>query len=489
MPKRRTKRNQAIYLTLVYMTMTILVVGIVGMLVLLTLGYDFDSKSGRLEQGGLIQLDSRPRGATVTFDGNRLGSTTSTKLTATSGDHSVTMQRTGYREWQKQISLRHGEVLWLNYARLIPTSLSPEPLTTYTTATRSSASANAKWYVISRDDGSPVLDRYDLSRDDARMQQVTIPNDIYTAPTEGRAQLFEPISWASNNRLLLVRHTYDDGVAEWLTVDVEDPSNSRNLTRQLGIQVKQIMFSANDASRLYIVTSAHELREIRLGEMSLSRVLADNIDSVAVADSDTLTYQTIADAHGERSVGYYTDGAARPRVIESFADSTQPLRVTLGKYFGDHYIAIMYGTRTTIQRTNLPSSASTSNYTMQRIAEVDAPAGATLSISSNQRFIVAENATSFAVYDLELKKYTTTAIDGVAPAHAPLRWLDPYHVWSMRDGVMRMYEFDGANIETLASGVVPSSDATLAQDGKYLYYMTTDATRGEQYLTRVKLIN
>lgn len=476
MPKRRTKRSQTIYLTLVYMTMTILVVCIVGMLMLMTLGYDFNSKSGRIEQGGLIQFESRPTGATVLFDGQRLGSTTNTKLTASSGAHSVVMQRSGYRDWQKAVSLRHGEVLWFNYVVLVPTNITSHVVANSSDIGPSIASVNGKW-LVAPDGQSGVLRRYDIARDDAKMTQVVIPTDAYTAPAEGKTHTFEPLVWMDDNRTVLVRHTYDDGAVEWLTFDIENPTAARNLTKQLGVQIIQLQPNATDANRLYVVTAAHELREIKLSEMSLSRVIAERVASISPADSGTITYQTLPDETSKRTIGYYTDGAAKPRVIETL-HSTGHLAVLISKYFGDHYLTILDGDKMTITKTNLSASDSTTAYTSSPVASVVAPTGAALSHNSNQRFILAQNPTSFGVYDLELQKYTTTPLDGAMTVG--LQWVDTHHLAAARDGVLKLYEFDGSNTQILANNTAQGV-VTFARDGKYMYY----TARGEGSLTHL----
>lgn len=484
MPKRRSKRSQAIYLTLVYMTMTILVVCIVGILMLLTLGYDFNTKSGKLEQGGLVQFDSRPAGATVMFDGQRLSGTTATKLTAASGDHSVTMQRAGYRDWQKQLTLHHGEVLWFTYAVLVPTNLTPERLASYAAPTSSLATTPSKWYVVMRSDGSPTIDRYDLTQNSPKATSVAIPADSFTAPAEGKPQRFEPIAWADDNRTLIIRHTYNDTASEWLSLDVEDATHTHNLTKQLGIDIKQLQPNASDANRLYVVTTSGELREIKLGDMSLGRVLADRVASIATADSGTITYQTLPDEKSVRTLGYYTDGATKSRSIQSIPGANH-LQVMISKYFGDHYIATIQDDRMSIVKVNLPASDSTASYTSTPVTTVTVPGGASLSANTNQRFVMAASANAFAVYDIELQKSTTTTLDGVATT--PLRWLDNFHLAAARDGRLVMYEFDGANAQTLASNAA-AGDVTFAQDGRYIYYMAAP-TPGSYELTRVKLIN
>lgn len=482
MPKRRSKRSQRMYLTLVYMTMTILVVCVVGLLMLLTLGYDFNTKSGRIEQGGLIQLESRPTGATVIFDGQRLSSVTNTKVTASSGTHSVTMQRSGYRDWQKQISLHHGEVLWFNYVLLVPTNITTQTIAQYTESTTSLASRTAKWLIIARHN-SPALERYDLAREDAKMTPITIPADSYTAPATSKSQVFEPVMWMNDNRTLVVRHTYDEGMVEWLTMDVENVASTRNLTKQLGIQVVQLQPNASDANRIYVVTATHELREIKLSEMSLSRVIAERVASISPGDSGTITYQTLPDDKSQRTIGYVTDGTMKPRVIMT-TESPGHLTALISKYYGDHYITTIEGEKMTIAKVSLPSSDSSASYQTTPVASVIAPASASLSHNISQRFVLAQNPSGFAVYDLELQKYTTTSFEGNQTT--PLRWIDAHHLTAARDGSLKLYEFDGTNIQTLA-GDTASGAVTFARDGKYLYYIA----RGEgamQRLTRLTMI-
>jgi hypothetical protein len=109
-----------------------------------------------------------------------------------------------------------------------------------------------------------------------------------------------------------------------------------------------------------------------------------------------------------------------------------------------------------------------------------------LSIVTNGRFVVAQEAGSYTVYDIELKKTTTTALQGDVPAvPAELRWLDPYTVWSDRSGKVRIYEFDGANQHDLMT-VAPGYSATYSPSGKYLYGITQ--SDGAYHLTRVRMV-
>lgn len=67
--------------------MVLSVISIVVVLILITQGYRFNHFDGKLEQGGLVQFNSRPTGATVSVDGMALANRTASKITLSTGPH------------------------------------------------------------------------------------------------------------------------------------------------------------------------------------------------------------------------------------------------------------------------------------------------------------------------------------------------------------------------------------------------------------------
>jgi len=57
---------------------------------------------------GTLVIESRPAGATVTVDGNRVGVTPLTMATIAPGRHSVRLEREGYRTWATTIDVKGG---------------------------------------------------------------------------------------------------------------------------------------------------------------------------------------------------------------------------------------------------------------------------------------------------------------------------------------------------------------------------------------------
>ena len=189
-----------------------------------------------------------------------------------------------------------------------------------------------------------------------------------------------------------------------------------------------------------------------------------------------------------RSVGYFDEGAAKARTLRSYNDDGQlPLHIAVGKYFDDHYVAISYGHTIEIMKGSLSKSDATTASAFTSLATMALSTDVQhLSIVTSGRFVVAQEAGSYTVYDIELKKTTTTTLQGDTTAvSAELRWLDPYTVWSDRSGKIRIYEFDGANQHDLMA-VAPGYSATYSPSGKYLYGITQ--SDGVYHLTRVRML-
>ena len=481
------KRKQLIKLIATYVLMSITVVGLVTVLVLIMLGYQFNRNDGKIEQGGLVQFDTRPTGANVTIDGKSFGSRTPSKTTASSGQHYVMMQRSGYRSWQKSVDLVAGSVLWLNYVRLIPNDLTPTNVANFPALSGMLPSPDNKWLAIKDNSATPDIKLADITNDQIKTETLTLPADSYTAPSEGQTQSFSLDTWDKDSRYVLVNHTYDGTKQERLVVDTTNIGNTKNITKLLGITATKVIFSQNDSRMLYAQID-NTVHRINLSDNSLSAVLLSNVAEFESFDQ-RLGYVTLPDpTTKQRSVGYLSEGADKPRTIKSFSDDgLVPLHFAISKYFSDTYVSIAHGEQVEILIGDLPKSDSTQASSLDALTTMIVPGGVQyLSARTEGRFVIAQQGASYMVYDLELKKVTTTPLAGETAVTSKLKWLDDYTVWSDQDGRLRLYEFDGANQQDIMQ-VEPGFDTSVSQNGKYLYGVTK-SDDGQYHLTRVRLI-
>lgn len=482
MKKSASKRNQPLIRTAVYSLMTVSVIVIVAILMLIVLGYSFNQKDGRLEQGGLLQFASVPTGATVTLNELTLGQRTNTKSTVESGSHSVSFDRSGYRTWKKTITILPGQIGWINYARMIPTKLTPESQRTFTTLADSLASPGHKWMLLQQAADQPTFELANIQDDSVRYTTVTIPAAVYTPPLAGMAQTFSMESWSQNEDAVLIKHTYDTEKVEWLLLDRDEPQKTVNISASLGVSPSKIVFAGN-GSRLLFVQTDDIVRRVNLDDMTLSRPLASKVESFNQFDEKTITYVTTGDEAGKRTVGYAATDIDQPIAIHAYPADGQPLQAVLKVYFNKRYLSVVHGQSLVIESGTLPTKNDKGD--LKLYAQSTIPAGLTnLSVSANGRFVVTQLPDGYATYDLELKKYDKTTWAYQSTVQRSIEWLDDYVVWSDNGGELRIYDFDGANQQNIMQ-TVEGQSAGISPNGKY-FYGVTKSDKGLN-LSRVQL--
>lgn len=466
--------------------MSVTILAVVTALVLVMIGYTFNRTDGRIEQGGLIQFASSPSGAEVTIDGTVFGSQTPSKTTAFTGSHFIAMNKLGYRTWQKSVDVLPGSILWLNYARLIPATLTPASVADFTTVSSTSSSFDNKFMAIKEDPVTPEIRLVNIADDKNPLTTITLPQTAYTAPAPDKTQSFTIDAWDNAGRYFLVRHTYDDAKLEWLVVDSQDASKTKNITTLLGVDASKVVFHGSN-NRIVIVQIGTDIRQIDLEAATLSRPLVSNVAEFNLSAASTISYVTNVDETTKmRSVGYYKLGAHAPVVLRSYAETETPLHIAIGTYFSENYIAINHGETVDIFKGALPKTTIEAS-DLSTVASYKVAGGAQwLRIRTDGRFVVAQNGNTYTTYDLELSKMTTTTLKGQAESTKELPWLDGYTIWSDKDSVVRLYEFDGANQQDIMT-VSPGFSVMLNPDGSYIYGINKSAA-GTYQLQRVKII-
>lgn len=448
--------------------MTLSVVAIVTILMLIILGYSFNRQDGRLEQGGLMQFASTPSGATVTLDEVAQSSRTPSKANVDAKNHHVTMDRTGYRQWQKSIMVEPGTIRWLSYARLIPTEPVVSTVHRYTGLDSALVSPFRQWIAVSENATVPVITIADIRSEQLKQESITIPEESYTVPTTEAVQSFAVESWAQDEKHMLVKHTYDTDKVEWIIVDRTDVSKTINLSKTFAINPTKVLFGTNNGRNLYVKTD-DIVRKVNLDDRTLSRPYVSNVDDFWVYDSTTVLFSTAVDeATNARTVGYISDDMEVAETIKSFPAETTNLKIAFGEYYSRNFVAIAHNTTLELFQGTLPKGSTDADLKVVKTQTLTSPAE-WLTISRNGRFTVAQQADGYVTYDVELKKADPTKF--ARPATTPQRqmqWLDDYMIWNDRENVLRFYEFDGANQQDVMP-VTEGFSVTLSSNNRYVY--------------------
>lgn len=466
MYRRPTKRQEFIRRLITYTVMTLSVLTIVSGIVLILLGYRFDTDNGRIEQGALLQFETIPSGATVKVDGKVLRSKTPSKSSVLLGMHTFEIQKDGYQTWKKTLDIVAGTLTWLDYIRLVPKDIKVETVNIYTSVYGSLATSDGRTMIIQQTTSTPTFQIDDLRSDDVKESTITIPADIYSgASVVGVTHTFDISSWDSDGRYILLQHTYD-GQKEWLVLDTKDVTRTRNITSVMSIDISSIAFSGSSGNLFYVL-SGTDVRKLDLSSQTISRPLVGGVSGFEIFDGSVITYAGVNQADPtKRVLGFYSDGDDAPRVLRTIDDTTTSVNIATAHYFNQDYVAISEGSKVSITAGRYPASGSEDNSSLSDFASFTMSSDIDLlSFSPKGDYLLVRSGSDFASYDIEHQRVTNFSLP---VAGVPIMWLDDDHTWSDYDNGLIIREFDGTNSATLNS-VVAGQGVAITTNDKYIY--------------------
>lgn len=481
--KKPTRKQFIIRRIIFSFLATVSVAIIVTAAVLFMLGYRLNTESGTLQQGALLQFDSRPSGADVYINDTLIGGKTATKQSVIAGTHSIIMKKAGYEDWSRTVTVTPGTLTWLNYTRFVPVNRTPASVQNFTELSQLTFSPDLKYGLAHEAPSSPVFHVLDLRSETVKPQPVTLPGALYSeAATAGVEHSFSIVRWNAPSRHVLLRHDFS-GKTEWIVFDTENVDRSVNVTTLLSTDFKDIQFAGTNGSVLYGLTSDGLLRKLDLSAGSISRAFVTHVSTFQMFATNIIVYegQHPDDAAVQR-VGVYRDGDDASNVLREAPVGT-PLHVATSQYFGDDYVAIAEGEYVTILKGSYPSAqaraAATSlkpyaTFTLGQPVEI-------LSFSPSGEYVLAQGTSQAKSYEIEYKRES-----GVFSSNGKLSWLDAAHLWSDGDNTLTMRDFDGTNVHQLAT-VASGYGVTLSQNGRFVYLVhKKDATSAN--LQRIRMI-
>lgn len=483
------KRKKRIQLSFIYTVMVLAIVCLVSILALLIQGYRVNWYSGQVEQGGLVQFDTHPDGAYVQADQARLSSRTPSKITLSAGVHTITMRRDGYHDWTKEVQVKQGGVLWLDYARLVSTNIKQTNSLTMSAVSSAVASSNNKYIVYVENGISTQVSLVQLTGDTVKKTPIVLDPSVLSATDKDLEESISVEKWDEDSRFVLVKHTYNTDNVEWLLLDTQGSHELKNITKILGVNIKKIEFSRADSRKFYVLTDTNEVRLINLGNDTISGPLVSNVAEFSLFSDTTLAYTTYLDeTTKQRSIGYLTLSTSKPRTVRSYADDgSQALHFRISEYYNENYFVIAYGETIDVLVGSLSASDSKSAASFESVATMTTPGGASaLDFSPGEhRFVYAYNDSSIFTYDLELLQAATLNIS--APLTQDLDWTDSHHFVLTDNKTLYLYEFDGKNKQAITQKSLARLPVVLSPNQKYIYsFVETDSGVS---LSQSKIVN
>ncbi|NTW62032.1 PEGA domain-containing protein [Candidatus Saccharibacteria bacterium] len=486
MYKQPPKRQQLVKRIFVYMCMVAAVIAAVTFITFFIMGYRLDINNGNVQQYAFLQFNSTPSGAMVSVDGKVTNSNTPNKTSVPAGKHDIVIWRDGYDTWKKSVDVKAGTLTWLNYALLVPKKLNLESVANYKSVFTSLASNKGNYMLVQQYGDKPNFDLINLESDKVKSTSLTIPANVYKdATTAGVTHGFNAFKWDDGGRYVLVSHSYGAN-SEWLVMDTQSISSTKNITQTLDISVRQINFSDTSGNNFFALDANGDLRKLDLSAGTISKPLVGGVDSFRLYSETKVVTYVGHDSDKKRVVGVYRDGDDKASVLRTFASASYvPVDITATRYFNDNYVAISEGQQVSILSGSYPGTTSDNSRAMKQIESFKVDNGITgLEFSPDGEYVLVKSGSNFTSYDLEYQKVAKSSIEGSSD-QVSIKWLNDTYLWSDRSDQLTIREFDGANVHSI-NAVLPGQAVTITNNGRYLYSIGKSTT-GFQ-LQRVRLI-
>ncbi|HLZ15074.1 MAG TPA: PEGA domain-containing protein [Candidatus Saccharimonadales bacterium] len=447
-PKKQ--RAHSLRMTTGYVILALAMLLATTILVYQARGYGID-KNGRIIQNGLVFFSSQPGGAAIRVNGVQKGQT-NTRLVLPAGAYTIQLERQGYRTWQRAITVDGSVVERFDYPFLVPTTLTTTLTKQYTAQPGFVAqSPNRQWLLLQSGAAADQFDVFDLTVAKPVARPLVVPSDGFTAGSTTTG--WQLVHWADDNRHVLLKRLFDkqgQAGSEYILLDRQDPSQTQNLTTLLGFNPATILLKDGAYDQYYVYDqNAGQVFTATLKKPSPVPLLQD-VQAFA-ADGTTLLYVT-------------ADGAAPGKVLIRLRqnDRTYTLRegpagtqlLALANYSGTRYVAAGAQDDSKVYVYRDPAGTLDSNQVLVPVQILKTTTPTALTFSDSARFVMAENATQFSVYDAETNKgYAFTAKDPLDAPQANASWMDGFHLTYVSGGKTEIFDFDGTNVQALAAAV------------------------------------
>jgi hypothetical protein len=419
-------------------------------------------KDGKVVQNGFVFVSSSPSSAKINLTGQANGQTyndtTNTRITAQSGTYTLRLSRTGYRDWQRSLTVQGDSIEHIDYPLLVPQTLNTAKLTDYNAPPPLSTQSPDRRWILNQQPGvsGAAFDVYDL-KDNKKVSSlktsITVPTSLFGINQDG-AQSLELVEWSNDNDHVLLRHVVGDQ-SEYVLVSHKAPETSINLTKQLQLTATATLTLQDKKFDHYFVldpASSGALSTIALDGTKATPAVPVLTDVIAFKSygTDTILYATNTGASADKvAVRMLQDG--KSYTIRQVAKSPTYL-LELSRYSNHWYAAVGVASENHVYEYKDPVEAlqADPSQSLMPVDVMKVTAPNYVAFSDSSQYVAVENGQDFSVYDAENDRSHTYHVN--KPLDAPqvhATWMDGYHLRMVSGGTVTMFDFDGTNIQSL----------------------------------------
>lgn len=473
--KKKKLRSVRVIATNLFMGLSVIV--IVTVLTLLAMGYNFN-KEWELEQSGLVQVNSNPSDAVVDIDGDTQLSRTGMSKMLSAGEHSIKISKPGYDVWERVLNVESGLLTRVDWARLFPITRTIENVRDYKSLRLLSMSPDNQFLLLLPKD-TAVAQIINIKDDEIKYSNFDFGAALGLKKNEIPKGELDIVRWNKNSDKFLLKWTVDEK-ASWHLVDTKRPSNSIDMSARFLLNFGDMLMASDAADKIWALESGN-LRLINTTELTISGVLISGIESL-VNNAATVAYVR-TDPEVGKIVGIFKEGEQLGTTIKRIGSEIKSVKVALGSYWGDDWIAYSMDNRISVHSGTYPSYGKSAS-SLKIIAEHDiAFTPEFIETSPGGRFVAMANKKQVATVDVELKEYWEYEVD---TEQKTFNWLDHFMTWETLDDKLIVRDFDGNNRREI-SEVANDMLVSLTENNRWLYYFAPADEDGALHLKRQRL--
>ena len=461
--------------TLQYSVLTLLVVLGTVILVFAGQGYDFNPNTGQLIKNGLILVNSTPQDASVIINDHAESDLTPASFPVPDGEYRVKITRDGYRDWHKTIKVTGSEVEWLYYPLLIPNQLVSNNLTVFLRPEFAGVSPSGDNLLVRPAVAEPRFDLISYSTAGVSNEQtITLPEGLLRLGG-GKLGAFGFEGWASDSQHVLITHTVGRNL-EYIWLDIEDVEDSRNLTEDFDLPLRDVRFIDGDADQLYTIVT-NDLRRINLDNDTISAPIVRNVGRYVLHQDRFVVFIRNEDSGSQ--LGLIEDDG-QPKIIQELDEPAANYRLEFAQFDDVFYLALLdikAGQTSLITNPNLIDLG-----TALTPLVFNQPNTEYISFSRNGQFITMQAKDKFLTYDLDRKRRSSFELDFELGANREAVWMDGYRLLLRdKENLLKLFEFDGGNPTDLVR-VHDQLNPVYSSGQNVLYSFTPPAQGGRVFL-------
>ena len=464
MDSEKLKRRQSFRVIISEFFMVMAVIVTVIILAFLVSGYWLNSDL-KVERQGMIQVSSIPTGADLDIDGESswLQRTNTSKILA-SGEHTVTISKEGYDTWTKTVNISEGLFYRQHYPRLFLQDRTTEKALDTKNTIFATVSPDrdklllvgdtSEWQVVNLKDDTLEPKKLNLSES---LPGVSLAEDATVGLFSGKVLTAD---WDRDGHHVLFKID-NAGTTEWALIDVENAKNSLNLSKEFGANFSAVEILDNSASNLLAIQNGN-LHKIDIPGKLISAILVGNVTDLDHYENEII-FSAVDETKGN-IVGLFKIGDNKITELET---STEPIKVAISKFYDEMYITTLQGNQAKLFKKI--DFAPVANFELSFSPNV-------IEVGHNGEFITMYTDSRIATLDME-----TTGVREWTTAGSTFGWLDNDMIYSVANGELIVYDFDGFNRRVVAKNVSDHFPVAIS-DNKWLYYFSDGSLMREKLI-------